>query len=362
MNNMNARYRLIYRGHRGGMFYGVDKTTGKRTSLKTTDKAEATRTIAAMNEAGQQPAMNLSLARVYLRHSDPLVSARTWQTVFEEIIRSKSGENQIRWQVMAKSKWFDPIRQRLLIETQAEHLLNVLQCGKVSINVYLRRMHNFAIDMNWLPASILPKRQADSKGKTYVLFDSRWFEIEKAYATRVTNYVNSISAVSIALPQGNLGEDEGVYNESVANGAPKQFALLDKQTIRADGAATPIEFCDLMSDAGHLIHVKKRSSSATLSHLFSQGSVSADAFLGDLVVRREIRAKLKKLKKNAHITLIPTKRPTPAAYEVVYAILAKDGAPWPPSLPFFSAVNLMHHANRIQNLGFKVSLQHVKQV
>jgi integrase len=47
----------------------------------------------------------------------------------------------------------------LLIETQAEHLLHVLQCGKVSVNTYLRRMHNFAIDMNWLPASILPKRQ-----------------------------------------------------------------------------------------------------------------------------------------------------------------------------------------------------------
>ena len=204
--------------------------------------------------------------------------------------------------------------------------------------------------------------ETDSKGKIYVLFDSRWFEIEKAYATRVTNYVNSISAASLALPQGKLGEDEGVYNESVANGDPKRFALLDKQTIRANGAATPIEFCDLMSDAGHLVHVKKRSSSATLSHLFSQGSVSADAFLSDFVVRREIRAKLKKLKKNAHITLIPTKRPTPAAFEVVYAILAKDGAAWPPSLPFFSAVNLMHHANRIQNLGFKVSLQHVKQV
>ena len=34
-----------------------------------------------------------------------------------------------------------------------------MQYGKVSINVYLRRMHNFAIDMNWLPASVLPKRQ-----------------------------------------------------------------------------------------------------------------------------------------------------------------------------------------------------------
>ena len=32
---MNTRYRLIYRGIRGGMYYCVDKTTGKRASLKT---------------------------------------------------------------------------------------------------------------------------------------------------------------------------------------------------------------------------------------------------------------------------------------------------------------------------------------
>ena len=155
--NMKSRYRLFLR--RQSVYYAFDNLTKTFTSLKTKDKAEATRLLVAMNEAGQQPAMNLSLARVYLRHSDPLVAQRTWQTVLDEIIRTKSGENQIRWQVMAKSKWFDPIRHRLLIETQAEHLLHVLQCGKVSINVYLRRMHNFAIDMNWLPASVLPKRQ-----------------------------------------------------------------------------------------------------------------------------------------------------------------------------------------------------------
>ncbi len=204
--------------------------------------------------------------------------------------------------------------------------------------------------------------ETDSKGKKYVLFDARWFEVEKSYATRVLSFVKSISSVSIALPQGNLGDDEGVYNESVAKGDPNQFALLDKQTVRADGAATLIEFCDLMSNKGHLIHVKKRSASATLSHLFSQGSVSAEAFLRDEAIRSEVRSKLQKLKKNAHRALIPTNRPTPADFEVVYAVLAKDGTPWPPSLPFFSAVNLMHHASRIQNSGFKVSLQHVKQV
>jgi integrase len=137
----------------------VDKSTGKRTSLATNDPDEAERLLNAMNEAGHQPAMNLSLARVYLKHSDPLASTRTWQRVLDEIIRSKSGENQIRWQVMAKSKWLDPLRNRLLIETQAEHLLHVLQCGKVAINVYLRRLHNFALDMNWLPATVIPRRQ-----------------------------------------------------------------------------------------------------------------------------------------------------------------------------------------------------------
>jgi integrase len=155
--NMKLRYRLFLR--RKSVYYAFDDTTKTFTSLKTKDKTEANRLLMAMNEAGQQPAMNLSLARVYLRHSDPLVSTRTWQNVFDEIIRTKTGENQIRWQVMARSKWFDPLRNRLLIETQAEHLLHVLQCGKVSINVYLRRMHNFAIDMNWLPASLLPRRQ-----------------------------------------------------------------------------------------------------------------------------------------------------------------------------------------------------------
>jgi hypothetical protein len=142
-----------------GVYYLKNKITGQQESLKTKDKVEASRLLVAMNEAQQQAAMNLSLAKVYLRHSDPLVASRTWQHVLDEIIRTKIGSNQERWIVMARSKWFDPIRNRLLIETQAEHLLHVLQCGKVAINVYLRRMHNFAIDMNWLPASVLPKRQ-----------------------------------------------------------------------------------------------------------------------------------------------------------------------------------------------------------
>ena len=51
------------------------------------------------------------------------------------------------------------IRDRVLIETQAEHLLAVLRSGTVSTNAFLRKVHNFAVDMNWLPATVIPRRQ-----------------------------------------------------------------------------------------------------------------------------------------------------------------------------------------------------------
>ena len=155
--NMKTRYRLFLR--RQSVYYAFDNTTKTFTSLKTKDKPEANRLLMAMNEAGQQPAMNLSLARVYLRHSDPMVSVRTWQHVLDAIIQIKSGPTQARWQSAAKDKAFNLIRDRVLIETQAEHLLEVLRVGTVSTNAFLRKIHNFAIDMNWLPATVIPRRQ-----------------------------------------------------------------------------------------------------------------------------------------------------------------------------------------------------------
>ncbi|MEI7733679.1 MAG: tyrosine-type recombinase/integrase [Verrucomicrobiota bacterium] len=154
---MKERYRIFLR--RKSVYYAFDNTTKTFESLKTKNKAEATRLLMALNEAGKQPAMNLGLARVYLRHSDPMVSERTWQHVLDEIIKLKTGPTQYRWQSAAKDKAFDRIRRRLLIETQAEHFFEVLRKGTVSTNAYLRKTHNFALDMNWLPASIIPRRQ-----------------------------------------------------------------------------------------------------------------------------------------------------------------------------------------------------------
>jgi integrase len=142
---------------RNGVFYCEDTTTGKQSSLRTRDKVEAGRLLAVKNEAVRQPAMNLQIAQVYLQHGDPALAARTWQNVMERMLDGKSGSTLTRWQWAIREKALDGLRNQKLIETNAEHFLAVLKIGTMTTNVYLRRIHNFAVNMHWLPWPILPK-------------------------------------------------------------------------------------------------------------------------------------------------------------------------------------------------------------
>lgn len=75
------------------------------------------------------------------------------------MIKLKQGQTQYRWQTAIKDKSFDVIRHLPVLETRPEHFLRVLEKGTVSTNVYLRRLHNFCLDMNWLPWPLIPKYQ-----------------------------------------------------------------------------------------------------------------------------------------------------------------------------------------------------------
>jgi len=156
---MKTRYRLFRRRNRGGAFYCVDTKTGKRASLQTSNEDEARQIIEAKNQAERQPVLNLQIAKAYLAGTDSGISQRTWQQALEALTASKRGANQRRWQCAANDKAYDQIRHRVIIETQADILLKVLREGTVSTNIYLRRLHNFSVDMNWLPWPIIPKRQ-----------------------------------------------------------------------------------------------------------------------------------------------------------------------------------------------------------
>ncbi|MBS0663420.1 MAG: hypothetical protein JSR48_09150 [Verrucomicrobia bacterium] len=156
---MKDRFRLTRRGSRGGTFYCVDNHTGKRTSLQTSDLRAARQIIAAKNQAESQPALNLQLAKAYLAGTDSQMAKRTWGDALEALAASKQPENQRRWRTVAKDQALAALLPKVITETTGEMLLKAIQVGCVSTNIYLRRLHNFCVDMNWLPWPLVPKRQ-----------------------------------------------------------------------------------------------------------------------------------------------------------------------------------------------------------
>ena len=154
---MKQRYQLFKRGW--GTYYFQDTETGKQQSLKTRDKHQARALVHTVNEALRQPMLNLEIARAYLKGSDSGFNSRTWAWAMEKAAEGKQGATKVGWLRGVAEKPFDAMRHLKLTETKAEDLWNVLKTGTVSTNIFLRRLHNFAVDMNWLLAPVIPRRQ-----------------------------------------------------------------------------------------------------------------------------------------------------------------------------------------------------------
>ena len=114
---MTQRFRMYRR--QGGMFYVFDRITGQRQSLETADHATAVRLLHARNESQQQPIINRQIARAYLAAGDAEISKRTWQTVMEEIIKTKRDQTRERWVRASQDHAFDLIRDLPIFETRS---------------------------------------------------------------------------------------------------------------------------------------------------------------------------------------------------------------------------------------------------
>jgi uncharacterized protein (TIGR04141 family) len=123
--------------------------------------------------------------------------------------------------------------------------------------------------------------------------------------------------------------------------------LFDKELVRFQGERGPVEFCDLLSEARQIVHVKRGSRSSLLSHLFMQGCVAAEAFVDYRPLRVQIRERLPAI---AH--LIPEGDPVPSEYEIVYALLHEGQR----TLPFFSKVALTTICRQLRRMHYRVGL------
>ena len=149
---MKTKYTLF---RRGGIYYSQDTATGQQKSLRTRDETEALQLINARNEAHRQPVLNLHLARAYLTASDPAFVERTWQSVMEQLQSRGKDSSRERYANVFKSSAFDGLRHKKLLETTADDFLAVFKDGKVSIVCFLKRLHNFAVNLGWIAVPIV---------------------------------------------------------------------------------------------------------------------------------------------------------------------------------------------------------------
>ncbi len=184
-------------------------------------------------------------------------------------------------------------------------------------------------------------------GEPYVYSLKQWFKADRDYVEAVRREIAVITDVTgvLNMPPMNLGEREDDYNRRTANA--RNWLLLDKALFRLD-RHDKIEICDLLSENHQFVCVKKMTSSATLSHLFAQGSVSANLL-------KELPEYRRTIEENASI-MWPGFVVHDDDVVFVFAIPTRKPGSLHDSMFFFSQINLLEHVKTIRRAGFRANL------
>ena len=154
---MKNAYRLFRR--KKEYFYLENKETGSQKSLGTKDPREADKLLNAANDERQGADLNLHLGKTYLAHADPTAAKRVWQNVINEFCSRGKDSSRERYEREFRSKAYDIIREKSLIQTTSDDFRTVMKRGTKSTNRALRTLHNFALGNGWLHWQIIMAKQ-----------------------------------------------------------------------------------------------------------------------------------------------------------------------------------------------------------
>ena len=194
----------------------------------------------------------------------------------------------------------------------------------------------------------------------YVLTLGRWYLIDKEYISSVNSFIERIDNYDkefIAFDECLHGS-ENDYNQSVSDNNPN-ILCMDRVNVHVDNGK--FELCDLLTDDKHLIHVKPWKSSSTLSHLFSQGRISAETIINFPKEIPQINKLILK-QDRSFPTLFDEDNLSPRDYTVVYAIIYKESKRIHERIPFFSKLNLVHSVKMLRAMQFNVKKMQIEKI
>jgi uncharacterized protein (TIGR04141 family) len=191
--------------------------------------------------------------------------------------------------------------------------------------------------------------QLDQPGATYLLSGGNWYRLTRDFVNEVNEAYRRIPRYESQLPTYD-DPSETAYNDRIARANPERYALLDGKEIRYGGGQSSVEFCDVLIDGRDILHVKRYGASSLLSHLFSQGLISAELFLVDAQFRQNVN---KLLPARWQIKNVE-QRPHTDEFRIVFGVISQVGGEL--TLPFFSRLNARHTVRRLNAFGYQVFL------
>lgn len=201
---------------------------------------------------------------------------------------------------------------------------------------------------------------AGPRKQQYVLFAGSWYQVERKFKARVEAFFDSIQRVQV-IGATKCANERDLIAEIHAG--RRDLLKLDQTKINPEGVKyANLEPCDFFSDKKEFIHLKDGHSSGSISHLWMQGVVSAEAFVGDADFRKKLRAKVRSLGGGFEAYLPKsTDRIVREEYKIVYGIMRKPYADGSLGLPFFSKVSLQAAAERIRQFGFPMAIELIEK-
>ena len=193
----------------------------------------------------------------------------------------------------------------------------------------------------------------EHNGQIYVLSLGQWFRTDKDYLDELRKNVAAIADVTedFSCPPWPKGTSEKEYNNQLAT--TRGWLLLDRQMFTFEDVTNKIECADLLTHEQDFVHVKSMTSSATMSHLFAQGTVSARLFRTVDDYREKVAATFRDKYGNDF--------DVNSGSRVVYAIGTPRDGPIAENLFFFSLVNLVQHKEMLDAMRFPVAVCRIKR-
>lgn len=188
------------------------------------------------------------------------------------------------------------------------------------------------------------------EGSVYCVNGGGWYKVEQGYRDTIEAGYQGSAVSGMEFPECSVAK-EADYNRELAEADSGHRALMDARNIRYGGGNSKIELCDVLCDDGRFVHVKFYSGSATLSHLFNQGLVSAELVKSADDFRERADEEVQ--------TVVPgfsLKIGRNCPREVVYGIITKDSDDLP-KIPFFSKVTYDYVRRQYDLMGVKVSIK-----